>query len=143
MLFYGSNSLYTHFGVPKPALFALKMFASLKGKIISSGPYHMVTLDSHQCMRIILCNHKFPDAIYCSNPHILIEPKNIYSLFADLLPEKYAISIDTPSRGRYFIETQTLNKEHGSVLDLWLQADTPKNYSRSLIKQQKQIVQDI
>ncbi len=136
-LFFGCNSLYTHFGIPKPTLFAIKMFGSLKGQILSSGPYHMVTLDAHQCIRIILCNHKFPDAIYCSNPHIQIAPKKFYSLFADLPPETYTISIDTPNRGRYFIETQTLSKTHGSVLDVWLDADTPKNYPRSLIKHQE------
>ncbi len=139
-LFYGSNSLYTHLGIPKPTLFAMKMFSSLKGRILSFGPSHIATLDSHQCIRIILCNHKFPDSVYCSNPHIQVDPQKIYSLFADLTPEKYTISIDTPKNSRYFIETQSLNKKHGSVLDVWLDAGTPKAYSRSLIRQQKQTI---
>lgn len=136
-LFFGCGSLYTHFDVPKPALFALEFLASIQGRLLSCGQSHVASSDANQCIRILLFNYKFPDALYCTNPEITIAPDHFYSLFPNMLPEKYEITVRGAKAQNYIVETHTLNQDHGSALDCWLSGGTPAYFSPELIQQLK------
>lgn len=134
MPFYGIDSLYTAFGVPKPVLYALSCLSGCHGKLLSCGGSHVASLDGTGCLHLLIFNHKFPDAFYFTNPENKVPAKQMASIFPDMPAEKYDITISGAASSGYFIETETLNQSHGSILDFWIQANTPPYFSNEAVK---------
>ena len=137
LLLHGSSSLYTHFSVPKPLFFAANFFTSLHKIILHCGPYHIISADANNNIHILLFNHKFPDSLYCTNPEIKIEPEQYHALFPNLPPEKYEITFTNLAEDDYFIEVHTLNQNHGSILDNWINSGMPPSYSPESVEHLK------
>ncbi len=120
-VFNGGSGLLTYNGLKKPIYNAYYLLNNLNGDLINKGPSHFVVRDKNKLF-ILLYN-------FCEK--IDNEDKNIdyYERKKEIEKEKcklitLKLNLD---KGKYKIKTYTLNQNHGSIFDSWINMGAPED----------------
>ena len=120
MLLNGNNGLLTIDGIRKPPYFALMLLNNQGHTVHSQFPGGIVTRHRDGSYRVLLYNYKHPSNYYCMHPNLEITENNFNDIFTDQISSSYVIHLGDLPSGNYFVNEYTLDREHGSILDKWL-----------------------
>lgn len=135
----GINSLYTDSGIPKPLVFVLKFLKASGNMKVASGDSYLITSDENQNITCLLFNYKHPSMFFCNHPKAL-SPEDVNIIFRNYDPEEMAIQLQLKEPTAYLVEELSINKEHGSILDLWLDSNSVEQPNVSMIKNLKEML---
>lgn len=114
----GGPGLLTKDGIKKPAYYAYQFLNKLGGRILSRGENYIATQDHDNI--IILCHNCVqPNLNYFLYYKDNVKPTQLESLFEG---ENLSLmfSISQLEKKEYIVKKHRLNRQSGSVLDIWL-----------------------
>lgn len=138
-LLYGDMGLISANGIKKPGFYAYEMLSKLGNDLIQKGDGYIVTKKFLDNYEVITYNYKHFDYFYCLNEDVNLPLDQYYNIFEDAQNLKLNINLKGVKRGRYRIKKYTLNREHGSIFDEWLNMNTIRNIRKDEINYLKQI----
>lgn len=138
-LLYGDMGLISANGINKPGFYAYEMLAKLGNDLIQKGDGYIITKKSSYNYEIITYNYKHFDYFYCLNEDTSISLEQYYNIFENQQNLNLYINLKGTKRGRYRVKKYTLNREHGSIFDEWLNMNTIYNMKKDEIDYLKQI----
>ncbi len=115
----GRSGFFTDDNLPKPGYFAMDFLSHMGNAILEQKDGLLVTRGIGGNYTILLDNYIAPDAYYCQNTHLVIRPKNAYSVYEAPVMRNVTLSLKLPPKSSYKTITYRLNKEHGSIFDIW------------------------
>ncbi len=83
-----------------------------------------------------MLNYVHPTSFYCGHPKQLL-PKDFYTIFPKQPQKKFELSLSPAKAESYLVEEWLLNKEHGSIFDLWLSSNNVSALSLNTIQHLK------
>lgn len=128
-MYHGSNGLLTYRLVPKAAYACGMLLNELVGDVVSAGNGYILTVSQDR--------HEFSLLLYYYCPYNLtrhrrtvlspIEETNYdrYYEFDDKGSKSVHIFLDNLIMGDYILTTKSVNREHGSSYDAWMQMGAP------------------
>ncbi|WP_175639628.1 GH39 family glycosyl hydrolase [Metabacillus schmidteae] len=119
-LLHGGVGLITKSGIKKPSYHSFSLLKQLGEILVSKGENYIITKKSGERYQIICFNYKHFDYSYYLQPEGSIEISEHYGIFENTDSLDISFKIQGISNGRYRIKEQRINREHGSVLDEWL-----------------------
>ncbi|MGQ4669064.1 helix-turn-helix domain-containing protein [Metabacillus halosaccharovorans] len=119
-LLHGGVGLITKSGIKKPSYHSFSLLKKLGEILVSKGDNYIITKKSGDRYQIICFNYKHFDYSYYLQPEGSIEISDHYGIFENNDSLNISLKIQGITNGRYRIKEQRINREHGSVLDEWL-----------------------
>jgi len=134
-IFHGGLGLLTYNGLKKPVYNAFQLLSKLQGKILSSGPSHMITEDNNK-IHILLYNYdKESSQLYMDQKKILSNQSYLAfkNNFANNSKSLINVSLKMES-GKYRIRTKTLSEDSGCIYTQWVTMGSPTNLNKEDMK---------
>lgn len=138
-LLYGDMGLISANGIKKPGFYAYEMLSKLGNDLIDKGDGYIVTKKYLDNYEVITYNYKHFDYFYCLNEDVNLSLDQFYSIYEDAKNLNLNINLKGVRKGRYRIKKYSLNREHGSIFDEWLNMNTIHNIRKEEINYLKQI----
>lgn len=135
-IFHGINSLLTDKGLPKPLFFAVKLLCRCGNLKIAASDSYLISMDTDYTITVLMLNYVHPTSFYCGHPKQLL-PKDFYTIFPKQPQKKFELSLSPAKAESYLVEEWLLNKEHGSIFDLWLSSNNVSALSLNTIQHLK------
>ncbi|GFP74699.1 GH39 family glycosyl hydrolase [Clostridium fungisolvens] len=138
-LLYGDMGLISANGINKPGFYAYEMLSKLGNDLIQKGDGYIITKKSSYNYEIITYNYKHFDYFYCLKEETPVSLEQYYNIYENQQYLNINIALKGIKSGRYRIKKYTLNREHGSIFDEWLNMNAIYNIKRDEIDYLKQI----
>ncbi|MGN7382401.1 GH39 family glycosyl hydrolase [Paenibacillus sp. SAFN-117] len=122
--FYGGFGLVNRDGLRKPGYYAFQLLHQLGDRIVAQGDGYIATTSDDGRLRILLYHYVHVDHLYASGDWSGLSETNRYSVFEERGDKAFRITIEGLA-GRYKLTSYTLDREHGSVFDEWVQLGAP------------------
>lgn len=124
-LFDGGTGLYYKNLLPKPALHALKFISKLEDIVMSRGTNHILTRNQDKNRLVLLLhNYEHPNDTLVDDNVLNVPLFDRYSPFVNKTKKRIHLNYKTDYKKAY-IHIYSLDKDHGSPYDRWLQAGKP------------------
>ncbi|MBB5264272.1 xylan 1,4-beta-xylosidase [Catenibacillus scindens] len=120
-LLCGGNGILSPDGIRKPAFFALMFLHNLGQELYAKGPGYVITHHKDHSFRLLLWNYKHPNNYFCAHYDYQITADNFEHIYTNDRLAEYHLRLGHLKAGKYFIVDYALTKDHGSILDKWLQ----------------------
>ncbi len=130
----GGGGLLTKDTIRKPIFFAIHMLNDLGKQLVKKGKYYMVT-KSGEDYYIICSNPVIFNSGYFIKAENQASVEEVHSFFDYNTKKKLVIKLDGVNcNSWYYIKRLSVNREHGSVIDMWAKFDNDSNLTRHDIK---------
>ncbi|WP_313639394.1 GH39 family glycosyl hydrolase [Paenibacillus sp.] len=123
-MFHGGLGLMTYNGIPKPAFYAFKLLGKLGRQFINQGKGYYIT-SSDMGLQVLMYAYAHIDSLYRKGDASLISRTNRYDVFEDDGDIELALELTDLHPGSYTLKKHTINRQNGSVLDLWVRMGAP------------------
>lgn len=107
-------------GIPKPSLFAYVLLSRLNSYLIYSGNDCLMTSNGNNRYQFLICNYVHYNRQYCINYQSPIRLEHTYDVFDDSHTKNIELKIEGLPTGRYEFTRHLLNRENGSLLDIFI-----------------------
>lgn len=107
--------------IKNPSYFAYELLNRLGSRIISKSEHCIVTADSSDRYQILAFNYAHFNPTHCINFFEQIDIEHTYDIYEQIAPITLDYVLTPVKEGRYKIVTHILNRQHGSVLDQYIQ----------------------
>lgn len=129
----GDNGMLTSDGIQKPVFYAFEFMNKLHGNLIGKNANVLVTTNDKGRYTLVCHNGKklgYRGRMTMENEIRMEDADELFENTDSILQK---IRIHNVKPGVYHMKSSLINKEHGSVQDLWMQMGKKKNLSRSEI----------
>jgi beta-xylosidase/AraC-like DNA-binding protein len=113
--------LFHYFSGKRPAYYAMAFFHKLQGKIVSKGPYHIMT-ENETGFQIILMNN------HIVNPYFSLEDS-----FLQRLVKEVRVTIKGIPSGEYQVRKYVFDKDHGALYKNWWENNSKFGMDKEII----------
>lgn len=134
--FHGGFGLITFQNVAKPAFHAYRMLNALGDELISRFEGGIVTRKSVDQKLVVLAYH-YPPEIKTALPLAINKPEVAVAVAETGSPALFELKLDQLAPNTCFA-IETLDRDHGSVVEAWHQAGAPHSPSRELTRELQQ-----
>ncbi|MCD7807637.1 MAG: helix-turn-helix domain-containing protein [Lachnospiraceae bacterium] len=121
LLLFGGNGLLSQAGLKKPGFSALKRMKTLGEKLVQKGPNYLVTTDNRSRITLVMFHYSHFNDQYLVRRHSQVSAQQVYSVFDAPEVIDITIRLEGLAEGKYRVNTTVINREHGSILDQWLE----------------------
>lgn len=122
--FHGGLGLMTYNGIPKPSFYAFKLLAKLDRQFIHQGKGYYIT-SSDMGLQVLMYAYAHIDSLYQKGDASLINRTNRYDVFEEGGDIELTLELTDIQPGSYTIKRHTINRQNGSVFDLWVRMGAP------------------
>lgn len=122
--FHGGLGLMTYNGIPKPSFYAFKLLAKLGRQFIHQGKGYYIT-SSDMGLQVLMYAYAHIDSLYQKGDASLINRTNRYDVFEEGGDIELTLELTDIQPGSYTIKRHTINRQNGSVFDLWVRMGAP------------------
>lgn len=129
--FHGGFGLINKEGLKKPSYFAYYLLSKLGNKIIEQSEEHIVTKKDEN-IQVLVYNYAYFDSLFSKGDTSALTNTERYAVFEEKPAKKAALHV-RGLLGYYKITRYQLNKEHGSVVDAWIDMGAPENMTKEEI----------
>jgi xylan 1,4-beta-xylosidase len=119
-LLHGGAGLVTKSGIKKPSYHAFALLKQLGEILVAKGDHYIVTKRSGDRYQVICFNYKHFNYSYYLHPEGSMGIHEQYDIFENNDPLNLSLEIQGLTNGKYRVKELKLNRDHGSVLDEWL-----------------------
>jgi xylan 1,4-beta-xylosidase len=119
-LLHGGAGLLTKSGIKKPSYHAFALLKQLGELVVAKGDNYLVTKKSGERYQVLCFNYKHFNYSYYLHPEGSTGVNEQYDIFENNEPLNLSLEIQGIANGKYRIKELKLNREHGSILDEWL-----------------------
>ncbi|MEH7495355.1 GH39 family glycosyl hydrolase, partial [Neobacillus niacini] len=119
-LLHGGAGLLTKNGIKKPSYHAFALLKQLGEIVVAKGDNYLVTKKSRERYQVLCFNYKHFNYSYYLHPEGSTGLNEQYDIFENNEPEYLSLELQGIANGKYRIKELKLNREHGSILDEWL-----------------------
>ena len=123
-LMFGGTGIITKDGLKKTGFAALKRMARLNSLLIQKEEGMVLTTNGIDSYSMLLYNYSHFNTLYCLSNGENTTLDNVYSMFNNPSTKDIGIHVSGLKPGNYRLITTTINREHGSVFDQWLNYGT-------------------
>ena len=123
-LFFGGNGILNRFGLKKSGFAVLKRMMRLNTMLIRKEDGMLLTTNGISSYSMLLYNYVHFNTLYCLSNGEDTAPENVYTVFNNPVTKDVAVRLSGLKNDKYRIIITTINREHGSVFDQWLQYGT-------------------
>lgn len=131
-MFHGGLGLMTYNGIPKPAFYAFKLLAKLGRQFIHQGKGYYIT-SSDMGLQVLMYAYAHIDSLYQKGDASLISRTNRYDVFEEAGAIELTLELTDLHPGMYTLKRYTLNRQNGSVFDLWVQMGAPHSIDADIL----------
>lgn len=118
-LLYGGAGLLNKDSILKPSAFALDFLNHLLKYVVKKGDHFLMTTDQKGSYHMVCHNMKELDSYYYMTDEGEIKKENVDYCFKDRDILHLEIGLDQVDNGEYVIRMYRVNKDSGSILDIW------------------------
>ncbi|WP_313638542.1 GH39 family glycosyl hydrolase [Paenibacillus sp.] len=124
--FHGGLGLITSNGIQKPGYYAYELLGKLGDRLMELGAGYCLTksLQGYQLMVYHYCHF---DRLYGTSHSLGIDALNRYHVFRDTNNLEMSFAIQGIPSGVYKLRQTTINRDHGSAYDTWLEMGAPSS----------------
>ncbi len=140
LLLSGSNGMISIDGIRKPSFFALMLLSHLGNQLLYKTQGVLASRHRDMSYRILLYNYKHPNNYYCAHPEYEIPEEHYEDIFTDNQPAEFNLSLNFLPDNQYFVVEYTLDKDHGSIMDKWLECGKGHNLLHHMILHLRQLI---
>lgn len=119
----GFNGIMSRNGIRKPSYFAIEFFRHMGNRLVSKGEDYLVTKKGKDVYTILLFNYIHINSFYREHVQEEIPPEKSEIIYKTPNTKTIFLLLDGMSNGNYKIATRRVNKEHGSIMDVWIAND--------------------
>lgn len=134
----GDSGIISRDGFRKPAFYALSFMKKLQPYLLYKGSYAIVTSNLRDCYVIACHNFKKFSGKYASTEENDIKIDEIANYLEDQKSLTIRFRLTNVNSGDYIVKTHYVNREHGSVQDIWKRLE----YRKNLAKDEKNYLQN-
>ncbi len=127
---YGDNGLLSHDGIKKPSFYAFHFMNFLKSKLAGKTEHALISTDGRDDYTIVCHNCKKFSYRYLMKEEKDIQITDQDEIYEDLDEMNLKITINNVKNGDYLMRIYYINRENGSVQDIWKDMDYLKNMSK-------------
>ncbi|WP_171645246.1 GH39 family glycosyl hydrolase [Paenibacillus phytorum] len=136
-LFHGGLGLMTYNGIPKPAFYAFKLLARLGDHCIDRGEGYYIA-GNDKGLQVLMYAYVHLDALYRKGDASFINRTNRYDVFEEDGLTELTLELTGIRSGTYTLKRHTINRQHGSAFDLWVQMGAPVHMDADTLDYLKQ-----
>lgn len=126
----GDSGLISRDGICKPSFYAFQFMNRLLPKVLEKNDHAIVTTNGRNRYVIACHNYKSLSSRYVFTDEDEIQLEDIEQYVEDIDPVKLNFTIQNVKDGKYLVKIYCVNRECGSVQDLWKNLD----YSKGLMR---------
>ena len=126
----GDSGLISRDGICKPSFYAFQFMNRLLPKVLEKNDHVIVTTNGRNRYVIACHNYKSLSSRYVFTDEDEIQLEDIEQYVEDIDPVKLNFTIQNVKDGKYLVKIYRVNRECGSVQDLWKNLD----YSKGLMR---------
>lgn len=126
----GDSGIISRDGFRKPSFYAFRFMKKLQPYLIHKDSNSIITSNKRDCFVIACHNFKRFSGNYASTEENDIIVEEISNYIEDRKPLKLNYTLDNIENGDYLLKIHFINKEQGSVQDIWKRLDYRKNLAR-------------
>ena len=126
----GDSGLISRDGICKPSFYAFQFMNRLLPKVLEKNDHAIVTTNGRNRYVIACHNYKSLSSRYVFTDEDEIQLEDIEQYVEDIDPIKLNFTIQNVKDGKYLVKIYRVNRECGSVQDLWKNLD----YSKGLVR---------
>ncbi len=126
----GDSGLISRDGICKPSFYAFQFMDRLLPKVLEKNDHAIVTTNGRNRYVIACHNYKSLSSRYVFTDEDEIQLEDIEQYVEDIDPIKLNFTIQNVKDGKYLVKIYRVNRECGSVQDLWKNLD----YSKGLMR---------
>lgn len=130
--FHGGFGLINKNGLKKPSYLAYYLLSKLGDRIIEQGEEHIITKKG-EGIQILAYNYAYFDDLFLNGDTSALSNTERYLVF-EYKPSKEIELNLTGISGYYKITRYQLNREHGSVVDAWIDMGAPENMTEEELR---------
>ncbi|SKC49372.1 GH39 family glycosyl hydrolase [Maledivibacter halophilus] len=130
--FHGGFGLISKNGLKKPSYLAYYLLSKLGQRIIKQDDEYIVTKEDEN-IQMLVYNYAYFDDLFLNGDTSALLNTERYLVFEDKPSKIVKINISGLS-GYYKITRYQLNREHGSVVDAWINMGTPENMTEEEVR---------
>lgn len=128
---HGGPGLMDYNGLKKASYYAFLLLSKMENRLIDVGENYLMTKSS-KGYQLLLFHYVYYDSLYSIDDHSSLAYKQRYNIYES--SEELAIhSIIPAPEGRYSIKETRLNRQQGSVYDLWMECGAPEEMDSEMI----------
>jgi xylan 1,4-beta-xylosidase len=120
-LLHGGAGLLTKSGIKKPSYHAFVLLKQLGEILVAKGENYIVTKKSGDRYQVLCFNYKHFNYSYYLHPEGSAGIHEQYEIFENNEPINLSLEIHGIANGKYRVKELKLNRDHGSILDEWLE----------------------
>lgn len=136
-MFHGGLGLMTYNGIPKPAFYAFKLLAKLGRQFIQQGKGYYIT-SSDMGLQVLMYAYAHIDSLYQKGDASLINRTNRYDVFEEVGDIELTLELTDYHPGSYTIKRHIVNRQNGSVFDMWVRMGAPHSMDADTLNYLKQ-----
>lgn len=126
----GDSGMISRDGIKKPSCYAYVFMSKLLPEVIGKNEYSIVTGNGRDRYVIACHNYKGLSASYVFTEEEEITAENQEHYTEDIEPLKLTFKLDHVRNGTYLVKIHYINKNNGSVQDIWREMGYSTNLSR-------------
>ncbi len=130
----GDSGLISRDGICKPSFYAFQFINRLQPNVLEKNENSIITTNGRNCYVIACHNYKSLSSRYVFTDEDEIDLEDIEQYVEDIDPVKLDFTIRNVKNGKYLVKTYYLNRESGSVQDLWKNLDYSKGLMRDEVE---------
>ncbi len=131
----GGGGLVTKDCIRKPIYYALKMLNSLGSKVVARGENYIVTKMADDEYQILCFNTVWYNSSYFIDAENQATVETAKSYFDMKANKKIIIRLEgVGDNSSYYVKKQSVNRNHGSIIDEWAKFDNDSKLERTDIK---------
>lgn len=124
--FHGGLGLITSNGIQKPGYYAYELLGKLGDRLMELGAGYCLTKSS-QGYQLMVYHYCHFDRLYGTSDSLGIDALNRYHVFRDTNNLEMSFAIQGIPSGVYKLRQTTINRDHGSAYDTWLEMGAPSS----------------
>ena len=129
----GDSGLITGDGIRKPSFFAFQFLNRLLPKIVQKTEHAMVTTNGRNSYVVVCHNYKKLTSRYVFSEEDEIEIDQISQYIEDEELVKLKLRLNNVKNGKYQVKMYYVNRQNGSVQDLWKRLEYSKGLANDEI----------
>ena len=130
----GDSGLVSRDGICKPSFYAFQFMNRLLPKVLEKNDHAIVTTNGRNRYVIACHNYKSLSSRYVFTDEDEIQLEDIEQYVEDIDPIKLNFTIQNVRNGKYLVKIYRVNRECGSVQDLWKNLDYSKGLMRDEVE---------
>ena len=138
---HGGFGIFNNYGLKKTSYFAYYLLSKLGDTIIDQGDDYIVTKKG-KSIQILAYNYAYFDELFVQNDIDMFNKTENYPINTEEENSTKDIEFKFKElKGKYKVTTYKLNREHGSVIDMWKDFGSPKSMTQEELRYLKGNIQ--